>query len=224
MAKPKKVDENTPLLQILQQVKDKTLPPRFIPKELKPLIVGYLTLEGWGHSQISQLFETNEKNVQRAHREFEKMVQVTTSLEFVRKKIGYLICAADNQVASLIRLARAPGTPIPERIAAEANAWKIRTDTVTLLQRLGVFPMQPQRIDANVFHHSAELEQSPEEMRKLLENIEQEGKEAGILDEEVKKKIKSIRVKIQEVEISRDIVELKQTTEKKEESNEQESV
>ena len=42
-----------------------------------------------------------------------------------------------------------------------------------------------------------------------------------MLDEAVKKKIESIRVKIQEVEINRDIVELVQTTEKKEASDEQ---
>ena len=222
MTKPKKI-EDRPLLQTIQQLKDKTLPARFIPDEMKALIVGYLSFEGWTHSQIAQLFELNEKNIQRAHRQFEKMIQVTTSLEFVRKKIGYFICAADNQVAALIRIARASGTSIPEKIAAETSAWKIRVDTVTMLQRLGVFPIQPQRIDANVFHHSAEMEESPEDMRKLLENIEQEGEEAGVLDEEVKKKIKSIRVKIQKVEISCDIAELKQATEKKEESNEPES-
>ena len=53
---------------------------------------------------------------------------------------------------------------------------------------------------------------------------EQEGEEAGVLDEEVKKKIKSIKVKIQQVESSRDIIELKQTTENKGELNESESI
>jgi hypothetical protein len=224
MSKSIKVKENTPLLQILQQIKDKTLSPHLVSKEMMTLIVGYLSLEGWTHPQIAQLFEFSEKQAQRAHREFEKMVQVATSLEFIRKKIGYFICASDNQAAALIRIARASGTAIPEKIAAESAAWKIRIDTVTVLQRLGVFPIQPQRIDANVFHHSAEFEQTPEEAMKLLENIEKEGKAAGVLDEEVRKKIKSIKVKIREVEISRDIAELKQTTEQEGENHEPESV
>ena len=211
-------------MQILQQIKDKTLSPRLVPKEMVSLIVGYLTLEGWTHPQIAQLFEFSEKNAQRAHREFEDMVKATTSLEFVRKKIGYFMCAADNQVAALIRIARASGTPIAEKISAEATAWRIRVDAVTVLQRVGVFPMQPQRIDANIFHHSAESEHSPEEMRKLLENIEEEGKSAGLLNEEVKNKIKAIQVNIQAFEINREMIELKQTTEMKGESDGQESI
>jgi hypothetical protein len=221
MPKTQKIKENTPILQVLQQIKDGTLPPRAVPKEMMALIVGYLSFEGWNHSRIAQLLGFSEKNAQRAHREFEKMIQLVTSVEFVRRKIGCFMYAADNQVAALIGIARDPGTPISEKIAAEASAWKIRVDTVTLLQRLGVLPMQAQKINADVFHHSVELERSPEEMRKLLENIEQEGEEAGVLDEAVKKKIESIRVKIQEVEINRDIVELVQTTEKKEASDEQ---
>lgn len=222
MAKPKKINEDTPMLQILQQIKDKTLPPRLVPKEMKALIVGYLSFEGWTHPQIAQLFEFNEKNAQRAHRDFEKMVQVVTSLEFVRRKVGYFICAADNQVAALLRIARSPDTANPDRIAAEAKAWDIRKDIITTLQSLGFLPRQPQQISADLFHHTADAEQSPEEMIKLLDTIEQEGLEAGVLDEEVKKKIKSIKVKIQQIEISQEITELKKETEKKENPDEPE--
>lgn len=223
MAKPKKTKEDIPILQMLQQIKDKTISPHHVPKEMLPLLVGYLTLEGWTHPQIAQLFEFSEKNAQRGHRDFEDMVKITTSLEFVRKKIGYFMCAADNQAAALIRTARAHGTPISEKIAAESAAWKIRLDTVMMLCRLGVFPMQAQRIDANVFHHSDDMAQSPEEMTKLLDNIEQEGTETGALNKEVMNKIKSIRVRIKEVEIKRDIIALKQATEKKGEPDESES-
>jgi len=224
MAKPKKIKEDTPMLQILQQIKDKTLPPRFVPKEMRALIVGYLSFEGWTHPQIAQLFEFNEKNAQRAHRDFERMLQVTTSLEFVRKKVGYFICAADNQIAALLRIARSPSTADSVKIAAEGKVWEIRIGTITTLQSLGYLPRQPQQINADLFHHLDDTEQSPDEMKKLLENIEEEGLESGVLDEEVKKKINAIKAKIQQVEISQEITELKKETEKREESDEPESV
>lgn len=221
MGRHKKIEEGASVQQILQMLKDKTISGRFVPLDKRAEIVGYLSLEGWTHSQIAQLFEFSEKNVQRALQEFRRQNQTATSPEFMRERIGYFLCASDNQVAALLRLARSLQTSTKQKIEAEFAAWKIRLDTISKLQSLGFLPIQPQQINADLFHHSAEaLGDSPIEMKKLIENIEHEGRQAGVIDDVVREKIEMIKVKIQQIEVSREIINLKQETEKKGESNE----
>ena len=222
MGRHKKIDENTPIQQILQQLKDKTIRPKAVPIKKRAMVMGYLSLDGWSHPQIAQLFECDEKTVQRRLKDFESTNQVTTDVDFIKRKVGYFLVAAENQISALLRIARSVATSNVEKIAAEHSAWKIRMDVMTKLQSIGYLPMQPQKVNADFYHHMIdEREQSPEEMRKLLESIEREGREAGVLDEVLLGRIETIKVKIRQFEMTKEIIELKQEAERKENTDEE---
>jgi len=213
--------EDVSVLKLLQQIKDKALSPRLISRDMRPLMIGYLILDGWSHSQIAQLFECSEKTIQRDLKDFETINQASPSPEFIRRKVGYFLVAAENQIAALLRIARSPNATNPEKIASEVAVWKIRVDMMTKLQSLGFLPMQAHQVNADITHHLSDAqEQSPQELRQLLDDIERDGKEAGVLNNDAEKRIKAIRVKIQQVELSQEVVELKKITEIKEDTNE----
>jgi len=220
MASQKQINNDTPVLKLLQQIKDKTLSPKLVPKDIRPLMVGHLILDGWSHPQVAQLFECSEKTIQRNLSDFERMNQITVNPEFIRKKIGYFMAAAENQIAALLRIARSQTASNQEKIAAEVSAWRIRVEAITRLQSIGIFPIQAHQVSADIVHHLSDAEeQSPQQLRLILDDIERDGKDAGVLDNEAEKRIKAIRVKIQQVELSQEIVDLKTKTENKENEN-----
>ncbi len=216
----KQNNEEASVLKLLQQIKDKTLSPKNISRDMRPFMIGYLILDGWSHPQVAQLFECSEKTIQRDLRDFETLNQVSPSPEFIRKKVGYFLAASENQIAALLRIARSPNASNPEKIAAEVSAWKIRVDTMSKLQSVGYIPIQAHQVNADIVHHLSDAqEQTPEQLRLALDDIERDGKEAGVLDSVAEKQIKAIRVKIQRFELSQEIVELKNETKTKEEKN-----
>jgi|GEM_PF-1913390 len=219
---PRKQNKNdVSVLKLLQQIKDKSLSPKLVTRDMRPLMIGYLVLDGWSHPQIAQLFECSEKTIQRDLKDFETLNQISPSPEFIRKKVGYFLAASENQISALLRIARSPNATNPEKIASEVAAWKIRVDTMARLQSIGFLPIQAHQVNADIVHHLSDVEeQTPEQLRLTLNDIEREGKEVGVLDVEAEKRIKAIRVKIQQLEVTQEIVNLKKETQKEEDENE----
>jgi len=227
MTKRKKLDETTPILQILQGLKDGSCAPEAVPKELIPIIVGYLVFEGWTYPQISQLLGSYDKKVQRARGDFEEMVKATTSLEFVRRKVGYFIAAADNQIGALIRIARSPDASNADKIAAENAAWKIRVDVFSKLQSVGYLPIQQPQISADLFHHVVdESEDEAVSNRNMLFDIENALQKAGTLDETIQARVRILKLKVEKLEVSSEAAkllgEINKAAENQEGQNEQE--
>ena len=216
MARRKSLKDEATVKEIVQGLKDKVISSKDIPEDKKALTMGYLHLEGWSYSLIAELFSCCEKSVQRGMRRFKDMVGLSADIDFIRREVGYFLTAAENQVGALLRIARSPNSFNKDKVAAEDAAWKIRVEVLTKLQSLGFLPIHSPHISADLYHHMDDREQTPEELRKLVETIEQDGAESGVLDEEVKKKIESIKFKIQQFEVHREITVLKQETEKKE--------
>jgi len=211
-----------PTLKLLQQIKNKTLSPKLVSREIRSLMVGNLVLDGWSHPQIAQLLECSEKTIQRDLQNFEDTNKVSPSPEFIRKKVGYFLVAAESQIVALLRIARSPNATNTEKIASEIAVWKIRVDMISKLQSLGFLPSRPTEIVGDVFYHS-DKESTPEEMLQMVTAIEESSKEAGILDKEVKTKIKSLKARIEKSEIALEIKQLQDTDNKKEDSDEQEN-
>lgn len=221
MAKHKIADENISIREVIQGLKDKTLSARDIPEDKKALTIGYLHFDGLSHPQLAELFGVSEKSIQRGMRHFKEMMAISPELQFIKREVGYFLSSAENQVGALLRIARSPNSTASEKIIAENSAWRIRVDVISKLQSIGYLPIQSQHIDADLFHHLADSpEQTPDEMRKVIEGIEQDAKESGVLSSGVKTKIEAIRLKIQKFEVTREIVDLKNETESKGESDE----
>ena len=206
-----------PTLKLIQQIKNKTLSPKLVSREIRPSMVGYLILDGWSRTQIAQLFECSERTVRRYVEDFEETNKISTSPEFVRKKAGYFVVASENQIAALLRIARSPNTSNPERIAAEVSAWKIRVDTLTKLQDLGFLPTHTHQID--LYHHS-DGEESLEEVKAKIVSIENIAQECGNLSPEIAGKINKLKLKIEKIE-AQDIA-IKLLEEQKSKLNEKE--
>jgi len=221
MPKHKITDENISVREVIQGLKDKTLSPKNIPEDKKALTMGYLHFDGWSHPQLAELFGVSEKSIQRGMRHFKEMMATSPDLQFIRREVGYFLSAAENQVGALLRIARSPNSTASEKIIAENSAWHIRVDVMSRLQSIGYLPIQSQNINADIVHHLSDAEeQTPEQLRLTLDDIEREGKEVGVLDVDAEKRIKAIRVKIQQLELTQEIVNLKKETQKKEDENE----
>jgi len=222
MAKRKiAVDEKTPMREVIEGLKNKALSLKDVPDYKKAMTIGHLHFEGWSHPQLADLFGSSEKTIQRSMKDFKDIMAVMEDAKFIRREIGYFVAAAENQIGALLRVARSPNSSNQEKIVAEMSAWKIRVDTLTKLQSVGLVPAQVPQVNASITHHLSDAEeQTPEQLRLTLNDIEREGKEVGVLDVEAEKRIKAIRVKIQQLEVTQEIVNLKKETQKKEDENE----
>jgi len=130
---------------------------------------------------------------------------------------------AMNHHSYLTRLARMKDASISEKVQSEFAAWKVLKELIERLQSLGYLPSQPAEIVGTFYHRSDDSENnSPEAMRKMLVNIEEAAKDAGLLDGEVVTKIKVLKARIAQSEIAVEIKQLEdKTLEVQEKDNEQ---
>lgn len=209
-----------PVLSLLQQVKDGSIDPKSINKDERKRLVEVLYSEDYTMYQIAQIFKCSEKTIQRDVAEIRRQNALSPSVEFAKETIGEMLKRARQHCSSLARLGKAGNVTTQEKIVAEVSAWKVFKELVEKLQSLGYLPSRPTEIVSDVFHHS-EKETGPEEMRQMIATIEQSGKEAGILDEEVKEKIKKLKTRIDQSEIALEIGQLEEKANKIEEQKDE---
>jgi len=202
---------NTPGLSLLQQLKEGIIDTKSIDKDTRRQLVEVLHSENYTLYQIAQFFKCSEKTIQRDFVEIRKLNALFPSAEFARELCGEMVTRARQHCASLGRLSKNTDASIQDKIVADVSSWKVFKELIEKLQSLGYLPSRPTEIVSDVFHHS-DKENTPQEMRQMIDAIEKSGREAGILDEDVKAKIKILKTRISQTEIDLEIKQLKETT------------
>lgn len=210
-------------VQLLQEINSGRIDPKLLDPQSRQRCIEVLVAEGYTIPNIAQVLKRNEKTIRRDLKEIQAQHSLSPSVEFAKEFIGQVLQKALNHHAYLMRIARSKDATPGERSQSEFAAWKVLKELVEKLQTTGHLPVVPTAITGNFHLHSQEEEMAPEEMRKTLADLEEGAKEAGILDEEVLKKIANFKRRIEQSELAGEIKQLEQNTSRKESDHESES-
>jgi len=138
------------VLITLQKIKDGTLDPRLIDKDLRKECIKLLIFQGQDLYSIAQLLKRNERTVRRDIEEIRQENAVHPDIELAQKIIGDYIHCSQVRREHLMRLARKTDGSIAERAQADYLAHRIDTEVITRLQTLGYLPLSN---SSQIFHH-----------------------------------------------------------------------
>lgn len=208
-------------VELLKGINSGTIDPKTLDKSGRQQCIELLVAEGYIQSQIGQALKCSEKTVSRDLKDIKDRNALSPNVEFAKQFIGEMFNKALNHHSYLMRLARTKDASVPEKAQSEFAAWKVLKELIEKLQSLGYLPSKPTEVVGNFYHHSmVDAECTPDEMKKMLLELEEAGKEAGVLDDGVKAKIETLRKRIEQTEIVQDIKQLEdQTLKQKEEPN-----
>jgi hypothetical protein len=203
--------DEQPILSLIQQIKDGTLNPKTLSKEIRQRCVELLTSEGYTEAQIAQIIMRSEKTVSRDLADIRARNAIAPDINQAKQIIGDMFQKAMVHHKHLMRLARNPEATNGEKTQSEFLAWRVLKEVVEKMQTLGYLPLKPQEIVEDIFHHVADgdEERGIVEAKSMLNEIERATKEAGTFDPETEEKIKVLKMKIERAEINEGIDRLK---------------
>ena len=202
--------EEDPVLSLIQQIKDGTLNPRTLTKDIRQRCVELLSSEGYTEAQIGQILLKSEKTIYRDLIEIDARNSLTPSADLAKEIIGNMFQKAMAHHKHLMRLARDPKATTTEKSHSEYLAWRVLREMVEKMQTLGYLPLKPQAIVSDIYHHSeGGDEKTYLQLRQDLRDMERAAKEAGTFDAEMEAGIKLLQQRIEKAEIAEGIVDLK---------------
>ena len=218
-------NSETPLLTLLQQIKDGILDPKLVDKQTRKELVKLLRSEGYTQYHVAQIFACSEKTVYRDIKQIEKENALSASPEFAKQVIGEMVNAARQHWAALTRIARSPGMMPNARVNAEVSAWGVIVGLVEKLQSLGYLVMMPKEVIGDFSHRvtTDTSEQSFTEIKAMLLEVETVSKDADALNPELASEITKLMTRIEKAELAEEIKKLndkQQDTQNKEAENE----
>ena len=198
------------ILSIIQDIKDGAINPKTLSKEDRQRCVEFLIGEGYAEAQIAQILVRSEKTIGRDLADLRARNALTPNVELAKQIIGDMFQKAMAHHKYLMRLARSPEASHSEKAQSEFMAWKVLKEVVEKMQTLGYLPLKPQEIIEDIFHHVTDddKEQCIAESKNMLIDIERASREAGAIDPATEEKIRSLRRKIEEAEISHEVAKL----------------
>jgi transposase len=213
-----KKEEEFPIFSLIQQLKDETLDPKTLPRELRQQCVEVLWAEGYGESSMAQILKRSEKTIKRDLQEIREKNSLSANLELAKQIIGEMLQRARMHQGYLVRLARSKEATVSEKAQSEYLAWRVQKELVEKMQSVGYLPGRPQEITGDIFHHISfqEEERSFGEIRATLNEIEGAARETGTLTNQVEKEVNLLRAKIEKAEIVYEVEKLSKNQTKEE--------
>ena len=215
--------EEEPILSIVQDIKDGTLNPKTLSQDVRQRCVDFLIREGYTEEQVGQILMRNERTIRRDLEKMQEQNSLTPNINLAMQIVGDMFRKAMVHHRYLMRLARNPDATNSDKSQSEFLAWRVLKEVVEKMQTLGYLPLKPQEIVEDIFHHVTDesKERSITEAKVMLSDIEQAAREAGTLDSQTEKKIKNLKARIEEAEISHEVDKLTKKEDKPEDKKEE---
>lgn len=214
--------EDQPILTLIQRIKDNLFDPKFLTKDQRIQCVEILLGEALTEAAIAQILKVSTKTITRDIQNLRERNALTPNINFAKQIIGDLVHKARLHHGYLMRLARNREISGPAKVQAEFSAWRVLSELIERLQSLGYLPQRPTEITGDLYHHlSDDSEQSIEEIKKMIIEIEIVSKESDEMSPEVEEEIKRLKAKIEKAEIIQQVNKLSQKQDKENQDDKQ---
>lgn len=195
--------DEQPTYSLIQRIKDGTVAPESLTKDLRQRCVEVLLGEGYAVAAMAQVLKRSEKTIRRDIEDIREHNAISPDINLAKKIIGEMVMYARINRDYLMKLARTKEASVSEKAQSEYYAFKVHVELMTKLQSLGYLPQKPQAIVGDVFHHvDGEVSDFDDLARQIIE-IEKITDEDGKIEKDVKEditKMKTVLGKIQSSE------------------------
>ncbi|MBU1086888.1 MAG: hypothetical protein KKD05_05145 [Candidatus Omnitrophica bacterium] len=202
------MQNDVPVLSLLQQLKEGIIDAKSIDKDTRRQLVEVLHSEDYTIYQMAQFFKCSEKTVQRDLVQVRKQNALSPSAEFAKELIGEMLTRARQHYASLGRLSKNASATVQDKIMSEVSSWKVFKEMIEKFQSLGYLPLKSQQIEGDIYHHMLSEDESLEDTKKILLEIENVAKETSSFTPELSKEIKNLSARIKKAETVIDVKKL----------------
>ena len=190
-----------PVIKIIQEINSGVCDSLLLDKATRQQCIEVLIGEGYTYSQLAQLLKRSEKTISRDMQEIRQKNALTPSVEFAKETIGELITKARIHASYLMRLARDKDASIANKASSEFLAWRVFKELTEKLQTLGFLPLKPQEVSGDIYHHVlGQEEDSYEDVKKMICDIELNAKESGTFTSELADEIKQLSARVDKAE------------------------
>jgi hypothetical protein len=197
-------ESTLPVLTILQRIKDGTVDPRALDRDTRLACVEAMLGEGISQAQIAVHLKRSDKTIQRDIQVIRQKNALVVTPEFVRETIGDMSCKFLMNINRLMQLSRSTNGSLGEKALAELYAAQVMKTYITTMQSLGCFPLKPQEIIGELFHHQAEEDQeaSWQKIEEVIHDIALTTKgKKDAKSIEVKKDVARLRVNLEKTKL-----------------------
>ena len=217
--------DEQPIFSFIQEIKDGTLAPEALTKDLRQRCVEVFLGEGYSVTSIAQILKRSEKTIKRDIEDIRERNAITPDINLAKKIIGELVMYARINRDYLMKLARTKDASVAEKAQSEYCVFKVLVELMTKLQSLGYLPSKPQAIVGDIFHHvDSGQDVSFIELKTMVDDIINTAKETDTFTLELQKEAENLCKKIEKAEIVTQISALKEKRTKEEDQNEMESI
>lgn len=192
------------VVKIIQDINSGACDPLMLDKSTRQQCIEVLIGEGYSQSQLAQLFKRSEKTISRDMQDIRQKNSLAPSVEFAKEVVGELITKARQHAAYLMRLARDKDTPASTKAESEFLAWRVVKEATEKLQTLGYLPLKPQQVSGDIYHHvlNQEEDESYDQVKKMLSDIELAAKDTNTFTSELADEISRLKARIDKAEVS----------------------
>lgn len=131
----------------------------------------YLIGAGRPMAEVAEHLKISLRTAQRDLARIREEHSVTSTPEVQNQILGRLILKADQAISRLTKISQDRAAPHSAQVDAAHKGWSIEKELFEKLQSIGIMPLRPQQVQADI-HHVAQSIPSLEEMHGDLAIIE----------------------------------------------------
>ena len=193
-----KEKDEQPVFTLIQQIKDGTIAPETLIKDLRQRCVEVLLGEGCTPASMAQILKRSEKTIKRDIEDIRERNALTPNLNLAKKIIGEMVMYARLNRDYLMKLARTKDASVAEKAQSEYYAFKVLTELITKMQSLGFLPSKAQAIVGNIFHHVDKENSDFDDLTQQIIEIEK----MADGEEDVKKDLNKMKSILNNIRVS----------------------
>lgn len=194
--------DEQPILSLIQQIKDGTLVPETLSKELRQRCVEVLLGEGCTVASMTQILKRSDKTLKRDIDDIRERNAIAPDINLAKKIIGEMLMYARLNRDHLMKLSRVKDASVSERAQSEYYAFRVLVELISKLQTLGYLPTKPQAIVGDIFHHVDGKISDLDELTKEIIDIEKMADGDGKIDESIKKDLSQMKTVLDKIRSS----------------------
>lgn len=191
-----KEKDEQPIFGLIQQIKDETLNPETLTKDLRQRCVEVLLCEGYTVASMAQILKRSEKTIKRDVEDIRERNAISPDINLAKKIIGEMLMYARINRDHLLKLARTKEASVAEKAQSEYYAFKVLVELMTKLQSFGYLPSKPQAIVGDIFHHVGEEIADFDDLARQIIEVEKIADGDVKIEEDITK-MKTVLEKIQ---------------------------
>jgi len=154
MPPDKTLKEETPILSLIQEIKDGRVDARLIGKDERQGCIEVLIGEGYNVPQIAQTLKRCEKTIRRDLDGIRARNAISPDTELAKKIVGDMLMYVRTHRDYLMRLARKGDASVSEKAQAEFYAAQLDLNLIAKLQSLGYLPYKDKNVCVDLFTKS----------------------------------------------------------------------